>query len=136
VYAVITTDNNSPIENVYVANDHEEAVRIARVCILQTYAENINYWRTKKDEEARNMYRLNVYGFLRAITMSWGEIQNIMSNGDLDRIHIIEVGQPPAKPDMRSMCIEFLFKQCLCGGCLHEKKCNEPRMPDVGMMQD
>lgn len=136
MFAVITTDSNSPVEDVYIANTHEEAVGIARLIILRAYAEDIDYWRYREGEGARNMLRSDLDDFHKAITMTWNEMQNDMSDGVLDWIHIIEVSLPPGKPDMKQMCIEFPLKQRPCGGCLHERECDEPRMPDVGMMQE
>ena len=61
---------------------------------------------------------------------SWIRLCEIMTEYDLLWIY----QKVDERPDLSERCGVSIGRPC--GACSREKICNEPRMPDVGMMQD
>jgi len=103
MFAIITTDSNLPIEDVYVTNTKEEAVEITRNIILITFKDDMDYWKTVEGPAGQSRIRTTQQDYEAMKTATWDDMQHMMCDGILEWIYIEEVKTPPKRPDVGMM---------------------------------
>jgi hypothetical protein len=125
--AFIVARIDGSIEEAYLAETEVLAEELIRMKVIQCLDTIINQMQDSSDPEVDRYQDLkhNVRG---------GSFNQICSLMDTDYIPNWEYHSIEPTPNLGDLCI--YAKRNPCGVCSRDRECNEPRMPDVGMMQD
>lgn len=105
-----------------IVEDESSAKELIRIRVLEILEEDM-----KGSAEADSATAKMVDEVKKA---SWNRLCEIMTDGDINLMY----QKVDERPDLSDVCGVSIGRPC--GACSRESICNEPRMPDVGMMQD